>query len=68
MTFAQELMLFVALCVVLRLSGTVLDFVAHWASKVRRDMPQPLLNGTPADEVVGMAAGAGSRLEARASH
>ena len=67
MTFAQELILFLCLCVVLRVSGTVLDFIAKWASQVRRDIPEPLGQAPPTDEAVGGPKAAG-RLEMRHSH
>ena len=67
MTFAQELILFLCLCVVLRVSGTVLDFIAKWASAVRRDIPEPLCQSPPSDDADGGQKVAG-RLEIRHSH
>jgi hypothetical protein len=36
------LILFVSLCIVLRVSGTALDFIARWTTKMSREVPEPL--------------------------
>jgi hypothetical protein len=58
-TIGQEILLFIALCLVLRVSGLVLDFCTKSSATVHRDAPQALLETQSPNGVTGMAASSG---------
>ena len=53
MSFYNEVILFVLMCVVLRIAGAALNFIAKWAFNFQREPPRPLGRSPPAADVRG---------------